>query len=174
MKYCPSCEKELPRSAFAKDGSRYDGVQALCRLCRSAQYRLRKDKHRAAVKRWCERNWDKVLAYAAKWRNANRDYLRARDAKFAKDCPEVYCAKSAKRRAVSTKATPKWADMRKIKEIYTLAKERSRATGIKWHVDHIVPLQSPIVCGLHVEHNLQLLPAEENSRKHNRVWPDMP
>jgi 5-methylcytosine-specific restriction endonuclease McrA len=45
---------------------------------------------------------------------------------------------------------------------------------VKHEVDHIVPLKSPLVCGLHVEHNLQVIPATQNRRKHNRVWPDMP
>ena len=50
------------------------------------------------------------------------------------------------------------------------------ATGynIGLHVDHIVPLHHPLVSGLHVWHNLQLLDARMNRSKHNRVWPEMP
>lgn len=78
------------------------------------------------------------------------------------------------RKAAKFNATPVWADEFIVKEIYRLAKLRELITGGRWHVDHIVPLKSKFVCGLHVEHNLQVIPAFENLRKHNRAWPDMP
>jgi len=49
-----------------------------------------------------------------------------------------------------------------------------RKYGYDFHVDHIVPLKSPLVSGLHTEANLRLLPGAENRSKHNRFWPDMP
>ena len=55
---------------------------------------------------------------------------------------------------------PAWADMTKIREIYV-----NRTEG--HHVDHIVPLRGKLVCGLHVEDNLQYLTIEENMHKHN-------
>lgn len=59
-------------------------------------------------------------------------------------------------------------------EAYSLCKLRKFATGIAFEVDHIIPLQSKIVCGLHNEANLSVIPAIENNRKGNRYWPDMP
>lgn len=64
-------------------------------------------------------------------------------------------------RASKKQATPPWADLSKIKEIYHNCPEG-------YHVDHIVPLNGINICGLHVENNLQYLPAKENCSKGNR------
>lgn len=77
-------------------------------------------------------------------------------------------ANNARRRAQKLKASPAWADRAAIHEMYRCARL------LKYHVDHIVPLRSGIVCGLHVEHNLQVLPPRENKQKGNKWWPDMP
>lgn len=63
---------------------------------------------------------------------------------------------------------PAWADLEVIKTIY------KRAERQKKQVDHIVPLNNPIVCGLHCEDNMQLLTELENVNKSNNWWPDMP
>jgi hypothetical protein len=63
---------------------------------------------------------------------------------------------------------PRWANKHVIAGIYKKCKELSSATGIPHQVDHIIPLRGKTVCGLHVESNLQILPASENLRKRNR------
>ena len=56
---------------------------------------------------------------------------------------------------------PPWADKKAIRKMYLEASRR----GLE--VDHVVPLKNPLVCGLHVEGNLQLLTPLENGRKRN-------
>lgn len=44
----------------------------------------------------------------------------------------------------------------------------TEATGIEHHVDHIHPLVHPLICGLHVPANLQVITGSENVQKSNR------
>lgn len=64
--------------------------------------------------------------------------------------------------------TPIWADLSKIDQIYVKARQMSYSSGVGYEVDHIVPLVHPLVCGLHVEHNLQILTETENAQKSNK------
>jgi len=129
-------------------------------LAYSAAYRERHPERRKdAALRYARENGEKQKASAKVWRDRNR-------AKLA--------AKSAARRAIKARATPAWAIDEDIKRLYEEAQRISRETGIEHHVDHIVPLKSKLVCGLHCEANLQILRGSENLSKCNRHWPDMP
>jgi len=82
--------------------------------------------------------------------------------KKAKQGNELMAYYSSIRRAKQLQATPPWANLDKIKEIYKNCPEG-------YHVDHIFPLQGINSCGLHVENNLQYLLAEDNLRKSNKI-----
>jgi hypothetical protein len=69
------------------------------------------------------------------------------------------------------RATPSWLDCDQHREIRKIYK-RARKHGLS--VDHIVPLSSPLVCGLHVPWNLQIMPPLENMNKSNTFWPNCP
>ena len=76
--------------------------------------------------------------------------------------PERYRAYCNSRRRRVRKATPPWADMEKIREIYRNCPEGHE-------VDHIIPLKGVKISGLHVPDNLQYLPVSENRTKSNKV-----
>lgn len=85
----------------------------------------------------------------------------------------AYLAKWAKRRAQKLNATPAWADMDAITAVYEEAKRLTLETGVQHEVDHIVPLVHPLVCGLHVEWNLQILTWTANRSKSNKLVEDI-
>ena len=72
------------------------------------------------------------------------------------------------RKEVHRFARPSWANKETIDEIYKTAKKLTEETGIPHEVDHIVPVKHPLVCGLHVENNLQIITQRENQMKSNK------
>lgn len=72
------------------------------------------------------------------------------------------------------RAWPQWcAEHPGFKAVYDEAKRR-RARGENVHVDHIVPICSDLVCGLHVPWNLEVIDARRNLQKSNTRWPFHP
>ena len=146
-------------------------------------------RNAATTAAWRAANLDHYISTQVAWRAAhaeeisqrrkanhanNRDRELARNAKWKRDNPHRVAAAIARRTATKLLATPAWADHATIEKIYEQASRVSAVTGVPHHVDHIVPLQSAIVCGLHCEANLQIMMASQNQSKSNRSWPDMP
>lgn len=71
-------------------------------------------------------------------------------------------------------SAPAWVDRAALNDIRLKAKALTDATGIEHVMDHIVPLNNPLVCGLTVPWNLQVLTRKANAAKSNLHWPDMP
>lgn len=157
---------------------------------RSAEWRERNlDVARAKVIAFNKANPQRMASYTAAYRKRHPDRRKASCASYRlknpdkekqsrrewcrKNMPHL-CAKSAARRAYKLRATPSWSEHSEIQAIYERARRISLETGIEYHVDHIVPLKSDIVCGLHCLANLQILEGRENLSKNNRRWPQMP
>jgi len=159
QKDCKTCGESKPLAAFYKKKRGMFGVRASCKVCCSL---------------WYIENKDRVSEYFRKAREAN-------PAKFAEKCrtwqlsnPHLVRALANRHRAAKLRAQPRWANEEKIAEFYELATQKQQQLGKSYHVDHIVPLQSKIVCGLHNEFNLQILGRRDNAKKGNRSWPEMP
>ena len=70
------------------------------------------------------------------------------------------------------RATPGWVENDLIRLLYTKRDALSARWGVELTVDHIIPIQSNTVCGLHCWANLQLITREDNGRKHARYQQD--
>lgn len=69
-------------------------------------------------------------------------------------------------------ATPPWLTRKQkseIRQLYQIAITMTQTTGEQYVVDHIVPLRSHEVCGLHVPWNLRVITQEENLKKSNKL-----
>jgi hypothetical protein len=155
---------------------------ANCRTVGAAKFRRHYAKNAKQVttrtRGWKTKN---PTAYRAAKKAADARYAKKHPTKKAAErkryrlrYPHKHTARVGAYRARRMRATPKWADLKAIEAIYALAKQQKRFTGENIHVDHIVPLKSHLVCGLHCTANLRIVIGSYNSRKRNHVWPDMP
>jgi len=186
LRICKTCRVELPNRFFG--GRRHDQYPACmknttCVFCeaktedtrwtekRDERNQFEAEEMRRKEELWWEQNADKVAQWAHEY---SLDGM-----------VERLSEEGRQREAAQIRATPPWADPKKIAAIYAEAARLTAETGIPHHVDHIVPLQGPvatygpfkgmrIVFGLHWEGNLQVIPARDNVCKGNRWWPDMP
>lgn len=124
------------------------------------------------------KNREQIIDRVCAHQKANPDGYRRAGKKYRAANPDKMRAKAAKRRARLLNATPQWTlddewEQFYLAEIYHLASLRTSVLGKVFHVDHMVPLTSEFVCGMHVSYNLQVLLGKENSAKRNHYWPDM-
>jgi 5-methylcytosine-specific restriction endonuclease McrA len=124
---------------------------------------------KAAGKRYYEKNKAAVKARAnARAKEEISQYKR----KYKEANPELYKALTSIRRKRHRNATPKWitqAQKLAMRQLYLQAMELTKLTNERYVVDHIVPLISDEVCGLHVPWNLRVITQEENLKKSNKL-----
>ena len=147
-----------------------------CNKCGSDSWRKRLDSKSYRCKP-CDKvykanyqleNREDIALKKLVYRKPRRKQISKAQTKYQKANRPQYNTYKAKYRAAKLQATPSWVREGYIKLFYEGAKLEEVRTGRKVHVDHIIPLQSKTVCGLHCEDNLQLLFLEDNMSKGNR------
>jgi hypothetical protein len=144
---CGSSTNEFYRASKVSDGK-----SSWCKPCfrdyRREQFAADpefKAQRYGQIAEWAKLNPEKVVAKTRRWQQRNPGK----------------CERVRSRRHLSVR-TPRWANRFFIQEAYDLARRRSKMLGEPWEVHHIVPLYHPLVCGLHVETNLSVIPARVN------------
>jgi len=74
--------------------------------------------------------------------------------------------RSKKRNDVIKQATTKWYEKTLVANKRQDAKNREGS----WQIDHIVPLQNDLVCGLHCNDNIRILTETQNKSKSNNFY----
>jgi hypothetical protein len=193
VKACKRCGTVKSHSEFYSCKQRADGVRADCKACTkemsAAAYVSNKQRRYVQTKNWQGANKERVRANrlrayqqdprpskeaTMRWRRANlvrhREYRR----EYRQINPASVVASELRRKRALEQACVKWASSKAMSAIYRRARSLSKSGAGVFEVDHVVPLRHPLVCGLHVEFNLKILPRTENRQKSNRFWPDMP
>ena len=172
---CTDCGATKDASEFYADKrNTLKGVIARCKPC----FKLRQKNYKKEVGctqadrerslRWRNANLEHCLEMERARRKRNPEIQRAACRKWFAEHPAERNQYKSARRVTERKAIPGWSEKQLIKVVYQKAKQLGMT------VDHVVPLKSELVCGLHVWSNLQLLDRAMNTSKHNRYWPDMP
>lgn len=152
--YCKECCR---KQEVARRQTRGDAIRESDRRRRASNPEARKQVERKAYRK-------RATIKRAELRKANSEWGKANRHKTAAFC--------VLKRARRMKRLPPWVDNKlldQMAEFYAQAAQATELSGIKHHVDHIVPLRSPVVSGLHVPWNLQVLEGSENRRKGNRL-----
>lgn len=122
-----------------------------------------------AKQEYYKRNKEAVIARAqARTLKEKRAYKAA----WKLNNIEQVLADNKVRRRKHREATPPWITRKQkseIRQLYQIAITMSKTTGERYVVDHIVPLRSDYVCGLHVPWNLRVITQEENLKKSNKL-----
>lgn len=133
------------------------------------------ERARKANRDWHKSNPTAAKRKARRWYVAHRQQAIEQARNWQRRNPDRLRANNAERRCRCVLATPVWSDRTAIQAIYNDAGNRTRRTGRRFHVDHIIPLKGVdasgrhIVCGLHVPNNLCIIPAGLNNHKYNKL-----
>ena len=157
---CTKCGEVKGRNEFHKNSRRKSGLQPACKICMAESKRA-----------WYLKNKKRINESNKAWYEANRERRNETGKAYYQNNVAAKQAATRKYQAVKRQRSPSWANDQLIAAYYKEAKRLEELTGIQFHVDHIIPLQGELVSGLHVETNLQLLPAHENLGKSNSFDP---
>ena len=143
-----------------------------CIICLSISRKKWNETNSEYYKKWKIEHFEIVQESKEKWRKNNLDKIASINKKYRQNNLGYHTAKSKKYKAFKLHRTPIWLtknDLKKIEQVYIFSQMLSKTRGIKYVVDHIIPLQgrNNSVSGLHIFSNLDIITNKANCIKSN-------
>lgn len=195
MKKCVICQEEKDTAHFHKKQHGKYGVSSRCKPCdyeygkkyrKSAQarfyikhkerinaqsrekYAANPDKHIEMVQKSRAKHYDKYIAKSRQYEKENKKARLEKRRAYTKHNPEKIALQNIKRNNQLKQCTPDWANKSMLRKIYKLRNRLNNLAGyIKYHVDHVIPINAKLASGLHVPENLQITLGSINMSKRN-------
>ena len=168
MKVCTCCGVKKPLIEFYKQKDCLDGHRSKCVICtketKKQQYKNVKEEYKKRNCIWRKTN-DRT-EYYAKYREENKEKIK----QYFVSTRHKSAKNRSVRRARLLQRTPKWLTATDLFEIECIYKYCGalRNIGLKYEVDHIIPLAGKYASGFHVPKNLQVIPMFDNRKKSNK------
>lgn len=149
------------------------------RLCAIRHRKTEKYKHTIGIYReinhetlknnqreWYSKNYDKMLSYARNWA-ANNHERKLEVNKLSRIRRKDYIKKKRDdRRSVIKESINNGSNLLIINVFHKMRERLSNCLGMRFHVDHIIPLSKG---GVHFPKNIQVLPCILNVRKSDKI-----
>jgi hypothetical protein len=175
---CSKCNVDKQLNVFSKCAANKDGLHRWCKECSKAAKKEWYEKNAEAEKAKAmqyhyenyEKNKDRIIKRTIEWQRNNKEKYAIKSKRCYENTKHKKFAWQALARAAKRNAVPKWINeelKQEIQKFYVEARLKTRETGTKYEVDHIVPLMGKTVCGLHVPWNLRVITQFENRSKQN-------
>jgi hypothetical protein len=139
---------------------------------KSAWYLKNRETELQKVKGHYLQNRETILQKKSHRDLQGRKLLSEKQKAWRQKNPHVMILHYYKRKLAELERMPGWfgeLDAFVISEARHLCKLRSLHVGGRWVIDHCIPLLGREVSGLHCWNNLQVIPSDINSKKHNRL-----
>ena len=163
MRECNFCGEVKPLEMFVKHKDCKGGRTRKCKDCFNEWSKEHYSKNSQKIKQTQKKSVERRRSEGKDVNKPSRDYNKRN--------PHYKRFYASQRKAHVKLATPDWLtkDQKEdMKAIHSLRIRLEGIFGVKYHVDHIVPLRGENVCGLNVPWNLQILEASLNMAKRNK------
>lgn len=169
-KFCPRCSTLKQFDEFKPSNKRKDGRDGICRICSNELNREYKKRNKSKIeesrKEYKQANKTKIKLSSKDYYIKNKDHIKTRNSEYNKNNRDLCNAKLARYRAKKKNQTHKDYNNDIALSFYEHSQRVSRCLGIRYQVDHILPINKG---GYHHHGNLQSIPAHFNESKQDNL-----